>query len=233
LHVLVTRPREQALATAAALRRRGHVPLVDPVLVIEPVPLPPIDAGGYTALLLTSANAVPALRPELRALPTFCVGGATARAAATAGCRVVATGPDDGRALAGLVAARLPAGGRLLHLAGADTAPGLAEALTGLGLACERLVAYRALPARALAAATRRALAAGRLDAVLLFSPRSATLWCGLVETAGLTAATARLLAACLSPAVAAAARGLPWRTVVIAERRDETALLDRLDALG
>jgi uroporphyrinogen-III synthase len=234
LRVLVTRPLEQALATAAALRRRGHEPLLDPLLVIEPVPLPPLEPGRYAALLLTSANAVAAVPPALEALPAYCVGGATARAAEAAGLRLAGIGEDDGRALAGRVAERLRGGGRpLLHLAGADTAPGLAETLAAAGLACERVVAYRAVAAEALAPATREALAAGRLDAVLLLSPRSAELWCELVRRAGLATATPRLIAACLSPKVAAAAAALTWRRVLVARRRDEKALLDCLDAPG
>jgi uroporphyrinogen-III synthase len=234
LRVLVTRPREQAEKTAEALRARGHAPLLDPLLVIEPVPLPPLDPGRYAALLLTSANAVPAVTANLRALPLFCVGAATARRAAAAGLAVAGAGADDGRALARLVAERVAGDGRpLLHLAGAEVAPGLAAALAEAGIPYERVVAYRAVPATELASATRAALAGGLIDAVLLLSPRSAETFCRLVREAGLAAATARLIAVCLSPAVAQAAAGLSWRRVVVAPRRDERALLDRLAEQG
>lgn len=229
LRVLVTRPRHQAEATAALLRRRGHQPLVDPILSIEPLPLPPLDPSGFAALVVTSANAVPALVKPLCRLPLYVVGPATAAAAAAAGWPIAGEASGDGASLAGLLAARLR-GGRILHLGGADVADGLPEGLAPAGIAVEHHAAYRAVAAAGLPPATRRALQARQLDAVLLMSPRTARIWCGLVRDAGLEGEARLLLAACLSEAVATAARGLGWRELRIAASRDQTALVDSLD---
>jgi len=229
MRVLVTRPAAQAQATAELLRRHGHEPLVDPVLAIEPVPLPPLSAASYRALLVTSVNTVPALPDGLRPLPLYAVGRATAAALRAAGWRIAGEAAGDGRSLAALVAAALPPG-PLLHPGGEDRAPALAEGLAAAGFAVEQPTAYRAVAATTLPAATREALLAGALDAVLLASPRSASVWCSLVRAAGLGHGTRRLMAACISDAVAQAAGGLAWRTVRVAASRDQTALVASLD---
>jgi uroporphyrinogen-III synthase len=229
MRVLVTRPLAQALATAELLRRHGHEPLVDPILAIEPVPLPPLAAEGYRALLVTSVNAVPSLPDGLRSLPVFAVGSATATALRAAGWPIAGEAAGDGRSLADLVAARLPPG-RLLHPGGEDRAPALARDLAAAGFVIEQHTSYRAVAASTLPDATCRALENGALDAVLLLSPRSALVWCGLVHAAGLADGTRRLVAACISEAVAEAAGRLVWRAVRIAPSRDQTALIGSLD---
>lgn len=230
MRVLVTRPRGQAEATAELLRHRGHEPLVDPVLTIEPLPLPPLRVDSLAAAVVTSANALPALPASLRGLPLYAVGGATSAAASAAGWPVAGVASGDGAALARLLLAEVGAG-RVLHLGGEHTAPGLAEGLAGSGLILDHRMAYRAVGMTDLPSATRDALLAHRLDAVLLMSPRTARIWCGLVSDAGLAASVAPLLAACLSEAVAQAAQILPWRELRVAASRDQRALVDSLDA--
>jgi uroporphyrinogen-III synthase len=229
MRILVNRPLAQAEATAELLRRRGHEPLVDPVLTIEPVPLPPIEPAGYAALLITSVNAVPALPGSVRGLPLYGVGAATAAALRAAGWAVAGVASGDGEGLARLVAAELRPG-RILHIGGADRAPSVADGLAAAGFAVDHVVAYRAAPVTELPAATRAALEADALDAVLLLSPRTARIWVRLARLAGLDGRAGRLIAACLSPAVAEVAAVLRWRELRVAASRDHRALVDSLD---
>ena len=74
------------------------------------------------------------------------------------------------------------------------------------------------------------AAAARRVGAVLLYSPRSAELWAGRVEAAGLADMLTGTLAACLSDAVAAPLARLPLHSVRVARSRDQNALLRCLD---
>ena len=85
MHVLITRPREQALELADRLAARGDTALIESLLIIEPVAgvVPQLD--GVQALVLTSANAAPALGAWAGQLPLFAVGAATAEAARRAG----------------------------------------------------------------------------------------------------------------------------------------------------
>ena len=230
MRVLLTRPREEASALAARLAARGIETLVEPLLSIHPLAVPPLALTGVQALAVTSANGARALgrvwpvgAPRL---PVFAVGPASAAAARAAGfCRVEA-GAEDVAALAQLVAARLdPAAGAVLHAAGSEVAGDLAGLLAVEGFAVRRAVLYRADPALALSAATIAALTRGEIDAVLLYSPRTAMIFAALVHQAGLIDACRTLTAYCLSASVAAAAT-LPFREVRVAAHPSEEALL-------
>lgn len=230
--VLVTRPRAQALETAHLLEAMGHRAIIDPVIEIRSLPLPELDLDGVALLAVTSANAAPALVGLDRELPVYAVGEATAAAVRSAGMQDVHIAEGDGQALARLIAReRRPEAGAVLHLSGREAHASTAQALTAHGFAYRRVVVYAAVPTEELSPETVAALRDGRLDAALLYSPRSAALWAERVAEAGLKAALARIVAVCLSEAVAAALHGLPLKGVRIAAARDQKALLRCLEA--
>ena len=184
------------------------------------------------ALVLTSANAAPALSAPARQLPVFAVGDTTARAAKAAGCRTVIAATGTGADLARLIARRCrPERGALLHLSGEDVRPGLAEELAAAGFELHRQVVYRAVPARALSASTVAALKRRQVEAVLLFSPRSAQTFVELIARHGLRDALAATAAICLSAAVAQPCRELIWRAIHLAAEPELGALLEALEA--
>jgi uroporphyrinogen-III synthase len=232
VRVLVTRPRERAVELARELERRGDTPLIEPLLAIEPVAgvVPAVD--GVQALVLSSAHAVPALSAAAKALPVFAVGDATAAAARRAGCGAVISAGGAAPDLARSIAARCDAGaGALLHLSGEHVTEGLAEALAAAGFALRRQVVYRAAAAPALSPATVEALAARQIEAVLLFSPRTARIFVELIGRHGLLEPVAGLAAICLSAAVAQPCRDLAWRAVHVAARPELGPLLEALEA--
>lgn len=237
MRVLITRPRAQAEAFAAELATLGVEALVAPLVDIAPLPGPPPDLTGVKALLVTSANggrAFAALSPE-RALPVFAVGGETAGELHRLGFGQVESAAGDSSDLARLVAARLdPRAGMLLHLRGQDSRGGLAELLQANGYKVREAVLYEARTASAFGDDLKRTLGEkGKLDAALFFSPRTAEVFVRLALDAGLADACTTLQALCLSPAVAAVARVLPWAAVRVAERPDRRGMLDLVAAAG
>ena len=85
MHILLTRPRDQAGKTAEALQRLGHTCLVEPMLAIEPVSSP-LPEGPFDGIVVTSANALPALEKlwsvgDRSQIPLLVTGTATANAA--------------------------------------------------------------------------------------------------------------------------------------------------------
>ena len=234
MRVLVTRPEADAAPLVEALRARDHEALIQPLLKIEPVASPPrLDLEDMQALLFTSANGVRAFAElsPLRSLPVLTVGDASGAAARAAGFTQVESAGGDVDDLVQLGVSRLdPKAGALLHAAGGSLAGDLKGALEAAGFAVRRVVLYNAQPAEALSGEVRAALAGGRLDAVLFFSPRTAETFVRLVERHGLTAACAGCKAVCLSAAVAARLDAIPWGGLAVAERPERSALLDRLD---
>lgn len=227
MRLLVTRPAENAEPLIRRLAGAGHEVVASPLMEIHPLGGAPLDLAGVQAILVTSRNGVRALAAATRRrdLPVLAVGAASAAAAREAGFGNVASAEGDVAALARLArVTRKPEGGTLLHVAGSATAGDLAGLLAGYRLS--RAVLYEAKPALHLPEGARTFLEKGAPGGVLLYSPRSATLFAALTKEAGLAAAAGPLTAYCLSAAVAAAARRLPFGRIVAAAAPNEAALL-------
>jgi uroporphyrinogen-III synthase len=233
--ILITRPWEDAEPLAARLALAGYQTLIEPMLRIAYQDGPVPALGGLQGVLFTSANGVRAFARLCGApgLAVFAVGDATAEAARAAGFVTVASAGGDVEALARLVIERCrPEAGPLLHIAASVRAGDLSGHLARAGFRVERHVLYHAEPATTLSDATLAALAGGEVQGVLLFSPRTARAWGGLVNAAGLASACGGVDAVCLSAAVAAAAQdGVVWRSIAVAARPDQDALLALLGA--
>lgn len=241
MKVLVTRPEPDASRLAARLAASDIKVMVEPMMVVTAVDQRPpdlerglepsleLDLEGVQALAFTSANGVRAFAPlsKERALPVFAVGAATAEAAREAGFEVVHVAAGDVEHLAALIAGMAePEGGSIFHAAGKVVAGDLVGLLAARGFHVVRKVLYGAEPAAALSADLQRALRDGTLDAVTLYSPRTARIFAGLVSEAGLEAEVARLACYALSKNVASAAAALSWASMNIAAEPSEEALL-------
>ncbi|HSA80584.1 MAG TPA: uroporphyrinogen-III synthase [Geminicoccaceae bacterium] len=234
MHVLITRPRADAAVLAQKLEARGHEVMVEPLLTIVPLTDAVPAVNGVQAILLTSANAVAALRGTDPRLPVFVVGEATARAAREQGCQQVQVAAGDAASLADLIVARCrPSDGALLHLCGAQVRPGLAEPLEAAGFPLRRQVVYRAVAASALSTSAIAAIRSRAIDAVLLFSPRTASILVALIARHELCGCLGRTEAICLSAAVAQPCRSLQWKAIRIAARPEVGSLLGRLEGGG
>ena len=138
----------------------------------------------------------------------------------------------DAPSLARRIAASCqPEAGAILHLCGAVVREGLDRPLIDAGFRLVRQTVYRAHAAEALHEQTQGMLYRG-MDAVLLFSPRTAAVFSKLVVAHGLDRCLATTVACCLSEAVADGCRHLAWRSVTVAERPEQTALLEALEAM-
>src|SRR5579884_771527 len=166
MRVAVTRPQADGERTARALRARGHDVLLAPLLRIES--LPADVSGDWSAVAVTSANALSASGDRiarLKRLPIFTVGRRTAAAATE--FAEVHSADGDVHDLVRLIVAE-HRGGKLLYLAGEDRAADLVGALAQHGIAGEMRIVYRAVavpyPEPLVAA-----LSENTLDAVLHF----------------------------------------------------------------
>ncbi|MFQ5347492.1 MAG: uroporphyrinogen-III synthase [Rhodothalassiaceae bacterium] len=235
MRILLTRPLPESRALAQRLRRMGHSVRIAPMLEIRAVGEGAIPQAGVAALVFTSANGVRfgAPRIEGRDLPAWCVGPRTAAAARRAGFSRVVSADGDALALADRIAAALdPAAGTLLHPAGRDHRPALADRLRRAGFHLRTEIVYEAQPVTALPPHVVAALKAGDIDLVLLYSSRTAAAFARAVQQEAGVAAMARLVILALSPAVAAAA-GSGYAEVVTAPAPHGGALLGGLEAIA
>lgn len=229
VRLLLTRPAGDAARTAAALRARGHEPIVLPLLDIEVVSNADLGAGPWSAVLVTSANAVRAIaghkrHGELRGIAVFTVGERTAQAMRDAGFADVTSAHGNVTDLASLVATRLKPPARLLYLAGEERSGDLAGTLRTQNFMVDTALVYRVV-----AHETQEAAAAmTAIDGVLHFSRRSAEAYIEAARQAGvLEVALSNPIHFCLSARVAEPLKLAVAAQLRIAARPDEAALLD------
>jgi uroporphyrinogen-III synthase len=239
LAVLVTRPHPDDETTAATLRGRGLEVLQAPMLRFEAVAFNDDEDVRYGAVVVTSANALRGLTPHLGdsrllKLPLFAVGEHSANAARLAGfSNVIAANSDAGGlrdlVLASVKARALKKSSPLLYLAGADLARDLAGELGERGFTVITHTTYRMIPVTSLPQEASDAIAAGRIEAVLHYSRRSARAFLEAARAAGVEISVLAIPQCCISSGVAMILRDAGATQVMVAASPDENALFEAL----
>jgi uroporphyrinogen-III synthase len=235
MQALVTRPREESQSLAAALAVRDVGSVIEPMMEVHYCVAAALDLNAVQAILCTSANGVRALARVTgeRGLPLLAVGETTASRARAEGFTSVASAGGAVADLVRLAAARLrPQNGRLLHVAGNVVAGDLVAALRAHGFVIERRVLYEARPVERLSTAALSALRGRTINFAVFFSPRTAGIFVKLAGSAGVAGCCRTVTSLAISPAADAVLTGLPWQDRRVAERPNQPALLDTLDAV-
>lgn len=235
MRVLVTRPLDDSLETAARLQALGHESVIAPLLDIRYRDGGEILLDGVQAVLATSANGIRALirRTERRDVAVFAVGRQSAAEARAAGFADVRSAEGGSAALAAAAAEWAdPKAGALLHISGTDVAGDLAGTLEAAGFTVRRETLYEAVAAEGLPGAAQAALRAGKVDVVLLFSGRSAKAFAEGIAAAGLKRTCKTLVAIAISEVAASPLAGLDFRDLRIPGQPDQDAMLAMIAAV-
>jgi uroporphyrinogen-III synthase len=237
--VLVTRPLPDGDITAAHLRQQGFEVITAPMLRFEPFGFDAQAESPYGGIIATSANALRAVEAKLAdtpllKLPVFTVGERTAAAARSAGFAKVISAAGDAAALRDLIvetakAKKLKKKSPLLYLAGEELARDLPGELRDQGFEVVTHVAYRMVPARDLPREVVDGFAAGRIEAVLHYSRRSARAFVEAARAGGVEISALGLPQCCISAAVAEIVREAGATQVSVAAKPDENALFEAL----
>jgi len=191
------------------------------------VSLPPPD--GFSAMVVTSANAIRSLVDrgvidDYRHLPVLAVGERTAREAQGAGFERVSSAAG---ALGDLVNAIRISGlpGPIFYPTGKHGSGDLAKALAPLGIMVATARIYDMVAREALPPAALAELEAGTIDAVLVYSRRTAEIYTRLA--AHLSAAQKRSLSMlCISEQAAEPLLEAHWNRISLADRPEEDAMM-------
>ncbi|MBF0189767.1 MAG: uroporphyrinogen-III synthase [Magnetococcales bacterium] len=211
--ILVTRPEPGASESARLIARHGGVPLLAPVMTIQPMadPLPFQHAMAtldrFDAVLLTSANGarafVAALPEGVTPPPLFAVGHKTARLLTNRGWTPqVPERPMGGESLGKTVLERFPAARSFLFPRAEEGREELIGVLEQAGKQVATIPVYRSVPVERLPAAILQRLP--EVDALPFFSPRTAELFLDLLPQGPASLPETAVIAA-LSPLTAEA----------------------------
>ncbi len=234
LGVLITRPDEGAQATARMVVARGFAAILAPVLAIRPLHHRLPRAEALQAVVLTSANALAALGPGQYGVRVLAVGDATAARARAAGFTDVVSAGGNGIDLAKLVLRSCtPSGGALLLPTARHEGQELSRVLREAGFTVQRRWVYEAVPQNRLADAGVEALSSGAVDLALFFSPATARHFVQLLPAALPAECLHEVDALALSAKVAAPLARLPWRSIQVAAKPTQEAVLALLPRAG
>lgn len=191
----------------AEVRALGWEAMACPMLDITT--FEPVAPGEFRAVLVTSANALPALRDWPRDRLVVAVGARTAARAQRDGFVNVEAADGDARALAAFCRARGIMGADVLLASGEGYGVDLAR-----DLGVQRVEVYAACKRMVLPDEAAEALRKKRVEAVLLYSGKTAEAFREALGVEEVTALSA-VRALCLSEAIAARLNPKEWRAVM------------------
>ncbi|TPK82259.1 uroporphyrinogen-III synthase [Mesorhizobium sp. B2-4-12] len=230
LRVLVTRPEPGASRTARRLQDKGFQPVLLPLT--ETVALPGdarLVADDAVAVAVTSANAVRHAPKEmmaaLAALPCHAVGTRTAEAARKAGLLSVFEGSGDAESLADGIVAAFP-GKTVVYLCGRVRFPMFEQRLEAAGVRVRAVETYDTFPVPYSDATILARLSGEPVDAVLLYSAKAAVALQVLAARSALKGLFEKTRVFALSARIAAAFADSAGKSIRIAARPDEEAML-------
>ena len=175
--VLITRAQPGAARTASKLHALGYEPVLSPVLETEWLAQEDgLDIAGIDALIFTSAKGVRGFAnlSDVRDIPAWCVGEATAEAACEAGLAAVKHADGNAGDLFERLVSQAAKGTRFLHLGNEAAAGDLSARLSEAGLPSRFKALYRMQNAKALSNAASRAIQSGLPLGVLIHSAKGA-----------------------------------------------------------
>ncbi len=227
MHLIITRPIEDAKTLQEKLLARGHTATVLPLLKIVPRSNVKIPRESYQLICATSANALKhgTFENTLKDLPLITVGPQSLAEAKAQGFKNCSAEGGDVHGLSDYIIKKFnPQNGPILYLSGAETSADLQSILRARNFTVNRVIIYDAViesPAGLQAALTKA-------GGVALYSPRSAQLWVNLITRELLEKLAANTTYYCLSENVAnKLPQNWPKR---IAKTPDEAAMLALLD---
>jgi len=173
--ILVTRPKEEAKKTALSLEKVGFKTIIEPLIAIEQN----FDAKSKisklikpkSVILITSANALPALCNIDRNQKIITVGKVSAAAIMNLGFNNVTAAGGDVASMINMINSNYPKNTDFLYLSADITSGDLQKSLKNNGYNCDKIIAYHAKPIDNFPNSREKA------DAVTLFSKRTAEIF--------------------------------------------------------
>lgn len=229
MKMLVTRPEPDAHLTLARLQALDIEAVVAPVMVRQTLDasLPPPD--GFTAMVLTSANAVRTMVERnvvatYAHLPVFAVGDRTAADASEAGFVRVSSAAGAFQDLVNaMTIARMR--GPIFYPTGKHQSADLAKALAPLGVMVATAKIYEMVAVDSLPQAVLDDLGRGEIRAVLAYSRRTAEIFVSLTQQLDRVQRQA-IGMLCMSEAVAEPLLAARFNRISLADRPDEDAMM-------
>ena len=234
MRVLVTRPEPDASLTAERLRAEGYDVLVAPML--ETVfSTEPLDNAQRACFVVTSRNGARALakltNQETREAATvYTVGDATAALAREAGFKHVHSASGTVDDLVELIGLGVAGESKpLTYVCGRDRKGGLEDKLRVNGWQVNVAVRYCSDPVEHFSSNVVSAIKGQKIDAVLLYSNRTAAAFKVFIEQHNLSQSTNLMKLFCLAKSIESVFDRSREIQLIVVEKPNEQSMFDAL----
>jgi uroporphyrinogen-III synthase len=235
--ILVTRPQGDEKTLTDLLHYHGYRVIHEPLTSIylqhtQRQELAQALHNEPDACIVTSRHGVQALAllSDLRDIFLICVGDATARVATSLGFNRVAVAGGNASKLTDYIIEGYDEESRFLYLSGEHISIDIESALSRAHMRVQRLALYEAVASTQLSDTLVEQLKRNQLDGVTLLSPRTARIFCDLLDKAGISDSVSHLQGFCLSAAIAEPLLPHPWKSIHITAEATLASLLESVD---
>ena len=232
MHIVITRPKEDALNLIERLKKLGHVVTHLPVIKVEKLKTEKINFPNYQAVIFTSSNAIKFLNVgkfDLK-IRCYCVGKTTEFTARKAG--FINTYASEGTVdslIELIIRTSETKSGKLLYLSSEFISKDLDIDLMNAGFSVDRVSNYTTLPVEEIDKITLDFLKRKSPDAIFIYSSKSAKNLFNLINKYSLLNVVTHSNLMCISEKVLLVLKQIKWKKVFIFSPGEEEFLLDKI----
>jgi uroporphyrinogen-III synthase len=232
VHIVITRPKEDATHLIEVLKSKGHLVTHMPIIKVEKLKTEKINLENYKAVIFTSSNAIKFMNIEKFDLKIkcFCVGNSTEATARRAG--FVNTYSSEGTvdSLIELIARTLDTkSGKLLYLSSEFISKDLDDALIKAGYSVKRISNYTTLPIEQIDDSILNLFKENPPDVFFIYSSKSAKSLFNLINKYSLLNVVTQSNLMCISEKVLLVLKQIKWKKVFIFSPGEEEFLLNKV----
>ncbi len=236
MHVLVTRPYEQALETRRKLLDIDCRVSIESVLEIEKIQYSSGIYKNSNGFIVTSVHAAKEIAKQTyldRNISVFAVGYATAKPLKDAGFTNIYEAYGDAKNLLQLIKNKRGTDeGLLTYLSGWHITQDIARVLAMDGYDAQRVVCYKATPKKKLNNEIVQLIKKGKIHVVMFYSYRTAYFFSQLIENEKINSSLKNMVALTMSEYVASALNSSDWKGVMFTKQPSQDSLISEIVAL-
>ena len=232
MHIIITRPKEDASNLIDSLTQLGHLVTQLPVIKIEKLETQKINLSSYEAVIFTSSNAIKYMNVEKfnSKIKCFCVGGATEQTAKQVGFINTFSSEGTVDSLVELIIRNLDNKlGKLLYLSSEFISKDLDKDLISAGYLVDRISNYTSLPVEKIDKTILDFIKKNPPDAFFIYSSKSAKNLFNLINKYSLLNVVTNSHLMCISEKVLLVLKQIKWKKMYIFNPGEEEFLLNKI----
>ena len=232
MHIIITRPKEDAMHLIEKLKQLGHVTTHLPLIKIKKIDTKKINLENYKAIIFTSSNAVKfmSIKKFNLKIKCFCVGNATEVTAKQAGfINTYSSGGTVDSLIELVIRTQDKKSGKLLYLSSEFISKDLDKELVNEGFSVDRVSNYTSLPIEQIDETVLNIFKINPPDVFFIYSVRSANNLFNLINKYSLLNLVTQSNLMCISEKVLLELNQIKWKQVLIFNPGEEEFLLNKI----